>query len=133
MSFLSKWINKVQKFFVPRLVQTVEAVEVEVAAVEAKAKAAVAKVEKVVKKEAPKVKAAAKKVEKALKTEAPKIKAAAEKAVKNAKAEIAGKRTRKGGKFVADDPNTPDVNEAFTDGKAPSKKTKKTPALKVQK
>ena len=61
MSFLSNWINKIQEFFVPRLSQTVEAVQVEVAAVEAKAKAAVAKVEKVVKAEAPKVKAAAKK------------------------------------------------------------------------
>ena len=133
MSFLSKWINKIQRVFVPRLAETVEAVEVEVAAVEAKAKAAIAKVEKAVKKEAPKVKAAAKKVEKALKTEAPKIKAAAEKVVKTAKAEIAGKRTRKDGKFVKDDPSTPDVNEAYKDGKAPAKKTKKTPALKVQK
>jgi hypothetical protein len=133
MSFLSNWVNKIQEFFVPRVNQTVEAIEVEVAAVEAKAKAAVAKVEAVVKKEAPKVKAAAKKVETALKTEAPKIKAAAEKAVKNAKAEIAGKRTRKGGKFVKDDPSTPNVNEAFKDGKAPIKKTKKNPSLKVEK
>jgi hypothetical protein len=73
------------------------------------------------------------KVEVVAKTVAPKTKAAAKKAVKNAKAEIAVKRTRKGGKFVKDDPATPDVNEAFKDGKAPAKKTKKTPALKVQK
>jgi len=115
MSFLSNWVSKIQKFFVPRVTQTVEAIEVEVVAVEAKAKAAV------VKTEAPKV-------ETALNIESPKIKA-----VKNAKAEIAGKRTRKGGKFVKDDPSTPDVNEAFKDGKTPAKKTKKTPALKVQK
>lgn len=83
MSFLSNWIEKVQKFFVPRLVKTVEAVQVEVAAVEANAKLAVANVEKVVKKEAPKVKAAAKKVEKAIKDEAPKVKAATKKAAKN--------------------------------------------------
>jgi hypothetical protein len=118
MSFFSNWVNKIQELFVPRITQTVEAIEVEVAAVEAKAKVAVAKVEKVVKTEAPKVKA-----------------------VKNAKAEIAGKRTRKGGKFVKDDPSTPDVNEAFKDGKAPAKKavknvkaaTKKKPNLKVEK
>jgi hypothetical protein len=73
------------------------------------------------------------KVEVVAKTVAPKTKAAAKKAVKNAKAEIAVKRTRKGGKFVKDDPATPDINEAFKDGKAPAKKTKKTPALKVQK
>jgi len=73
------------------------------------------------------------KVEVVAKTVAPKTKAAAKKAVKNAKAEIAVKRTRKGGKFVKDDPATPDVNEAFKDGKAPAKKTKKAPALKVQK
>lgn len=114
MSFLSNWIDKIQRIFVPRLAETVEAVQVEVAAVEAKAKVAVAKVEKVVKKEAPKVKAAA------------------EKAVKNVKAEIASKRTRKGGKFVKDDPSTPDVNEAFKDGKAPAKKAKK-PNIKIVK
>ena len=61
MSFFSKWVDKIQNLFIPRVVKTVEAVEVEVAAVEAKAKLAVAKVEKVVKTEAPKVKAAAKK------------------------------------------------------------------------
>ena len=106
MSFFSKWVDKIQQIFVPRIVNTVESVQVEVAAVEAKAKIAVAKVEKVVKTETPKVKAAAKKV------------------VKTAKAEIAGKRTRKDGKFVKDDPSTPDVNEAFKDGKAPVKKPK---------
>jgi hypothetical protein len=78
-------------------------------------------------------KATVAKVEVVAKTATPKVKAAAKKAVKNAKAEIAVKRTRKGGKFVKDDPATPDVNEAFKDGKAPVKKTKKTPALKVQK
>jgi hypothetical protein len=83
MSFFSKWVDKIQQIFVPRITQTVEAIEVEVAAVEAQAKIAVANVEKVVKTEAPKVKAAAKKVEKAVKTEAPKVKAAAKKAVKN--------------------------------------------------
>ena len=29
------------------------------------------------------------------------------------------------GKFVADDPSTPDVNEAWVGGKAPAKKSKK--------
>ena len=73
---------------------------------------------------ATKVKVAAKKVEKTVEEEAPKVKAAAKKVVKTAKAEIAGKRTRKDGKFVKDDPSTPDVNEAFKDGKAPVKKPK---------
>lgn len=52
-----------------------------------------------------------------------------------AKAEVAAKRTRKGGKFVGDDKSTADVNEAFKDGKAPAKKpaTKKKPTLKVEK
>jgi len=40
------------------------------------------------------------------------------------------KRARKGGKFVADDPKTPQ-NEAWVGGKAPKKRaTKKTPAKK---
>ena len=52
-----------------------------------------------------------------------KVKAAAKKSV--AKAEVAAKRVRKGGKFVGDDKSTPDVNEAFKDGKAPAKKTTK--------
>ena len=39
-----------------------------------------------------------------------------------AKAEVAEKRVRKNGKFVADDPSTPDVNEAFKDGKPKKKK-----------
>ena len=69
MSFLSSWLDKLQQLFVPRIVNTVESVQVEVAAVEAKAKAAVAKVEKTVKEEAPRVKAAAKKaVKKVAKT-----------------------------------------------------------------
>lgn len=52
-----------------------------------------------------------------------------------AKAEVAEKRTRKGGKFVGDDKSTPDVNEAFTDGKAPEKKApaKKKPNIKIAK
>lgn len=51
-----------------------------------------------------------------------------------AKAEVAEKRTRKGGKFVGDDKSTPDVNEAFKDGKAPAKKTtKKKPNIKIAK
>ena len=52
-----------------------------------------------------------------------------------AKAEVAEKRTRKGGKFVGDDKSTPAVNEAFKDGKAPAKKApaKKKPSLKVEK
>lgn len=57
--FLSNWVNKIQEIFVPRVTQTVEAIEVEVAAVEAKAKATVAKVEKVAKTKEPKVKTAA--------------------------------------------------------------------------
>ena len=36
------------------------------------------------------------------------------------------------GQFIADDPSTPDVNEAYVGGKAPKKKaTKKTPAKKA--
>ena len=51
-----------------------------------------------------------------------------------AKAEVAQKRTRKGGKFVGDDKSTPDVNEAFKDGKAPAKKpAKKKPNIKIAK
>lgn len=62
-------------------------------------------------------------------------KAPAKKAPKSpAKAEVAEKRTRKNGKFAGDDKSTPDVNEAFKDGKAPAKKTaKKKPSLKVEK
>lgn len=48
-----------------------------------------------------------------------------------AKAEVAEKRTRKSGKFVADDKSTPDVNEAFKEGKVPAKKKK--PTMKVVK
>lgn len=36
---------------------------------------------------------------------------------------VVRKRTIKG-KFVADDPSTPDVNEAWVGGKAPAKKSK---------
>lgn len=51
-----------------------------------------------------------------------------------AKAEVAQKRTRKNGKFAGDDKSTPDVNEAFKDGKAPAKKpTKKKPTMKIAK
>ena len=62
-------------------------------------------------------------------------KAPAKKAPKSpAKAEVAQKRTRKGGKFVGDDKSTPDVNEAFKDGKAPAKKpAKKKPNIKIAK
>lgn len=43
------------------------------------------------------------------------------------------KRARKGGKFVADDPTTPQ-NEAWVGGKAPKKKaTKKTPRKRAVK
>jgi hypothetical protein len=41
------------------------------------------------------------------------------------KSVLAKKRTRKVGKFVADDPTTPEVNEAFLEGKSPVKKTAK--------
>ena len=58
-------------------------------------------------------------------------KAPAKKAPKSpAKAEVAEKRTRKNGKFVGDDKSTPNVNEAFKDGKTPAKKK---PKLKVEK
>lgn len=51
-----------------------------------------------------------------------------------AKAEVAEKRTRKNGKFAGDDKSTPDVNEAFKDGKAPAKKpAKKKPNIKIAK
>lgn len=45
------------------------------------------------------------------------------------KSELAGKRTRKKGKFVADDPATPDSNEAYIDGKKPRKPRK--PSMKI--
>jgi hypothetical protein len=38
-----------------------------------------------------------------------------------AKQKVAASRTRKGGKFVGDDKSTPNVNEAFKEGKAPAK------------
>lgn len=66
----------------------------------------------------------------------PAKKAPAKRAPKSAaKAEVAEKRTRKGGKFVGDDKSTPEVNEAFKDGKAPTKKApaKKKPSMKVAK
>jgi hypothetical protein len=50
---------------------------------------------------------------------------------KTPKAEVAEKRTRSKGKFVGDDKSTPDVNEAFKDGKAPPKKKK--PNIKIAK
>lgn len=41
------------------------------------------------------------------------------------------KRARKSnGQLQADDPSTPDVNEAWEGGKAPAKKAKKKPAAK---
>lgn len=40
------------------------------------------------------------------------------------------KRARKDGKFVADDPSTPDINEAWVGGKAPKKTTKKKKVTK---
>lgn len=51
------------------------------------------------------------------------------------KSEVAKKRTRNKGKFVGDDESTPDVNEAFKDGKDHPKKPKKTktPNLKIEK
>lgn len=69
-----------------------------------------------------------------VKTE-PAKEAPAKKAPKSpAKAKVAEKRTRKGGKFVGDDKSTPDVNEAFKDGKAPAKKpAKKKPNIKIAK
>ena len=43
--------------------------------------------------------------------------------------EASGVRARNAkGRFVADDPNTPDVNEAYVDGKKPKRKRK--PAAK---
>jgi hypothetical protein len=114
MSFLSKWIDAIQELFVPRVSKTVEAAAVEVAAVEAKANADV-KVEVAVKKEPKKP---------------------AKKAPKSpAKAKVASTRTRKDGKFIADDKSIPDVNEAFKDGKATAKKApaKKKPAMKIVK
>lgn len=41
------------------------------------------------------------------------------------KPEVKPKRAKRKGRFVADDPTTPDVNEAWVGGKAPAK-TKKT-------
>tara|TARA_R100001082_G_C4352418_1_gene155177 strand:+ start:328 stop:645 length:318 start_codon:yes stop_codon:yes gene_type:complete len=47
-------------------------------------------------------------------------------------AEMNGERAKNDkGHFIADDPSTPDVNEAYVGGKAPKKKAaKKTPAKK---
>ena len=50
--------------------------------------------------------------------------------------EASGKRARNAkGHFVADDPNTPNVNEAYVDGKKPKRKrkpaAKKAPAKKA--
>lgn len=72
------------------------------------------------------------KVEKVTEDAATEVKEVAQKVAKKAKAEIAEKRARKDGKFVADDPSTPDVNEAFTEGKAPPKRVKK-PKIEVSK
>jgi len=45
--------------------------------------------------------------------------------------ELSGVRTRnKKGHYVADDPSTPDVNEAYVGGKAPKKKTTKKKVTK---
>ena len=109
MSFFSKWINKIQTLLVPEVTKTFEEFQVEVAVIEAKT--------------APAPAPAA--VEKAKgqpsKKSSPNV-------------ELAGKRTRKNGKFVADDKSTPNVNEAFIDGKAPVKKApKKKPNIKIAK
>lgn len=45
------------------------------------------------------------------------------------KAKVASTRSRNKGKFVGDDKTTPEVNEAFIDGKSPAKKKK--PNIKV--
>lgn len=42
-----------------------------------------------------------------------------------------GKRARNAkGRYVKDDPNTPDVNEAYVDGKTPKHKPRRKPAAK---
>ena len=42
-----------------------------------------------------------------------------------------GKRARNAkGRYVKDDPNTPDVNEAYVDGKTPKRKPRRKPAAK---
>ena len=42
-----------------------------------------------------------------------------------------GKRARNAkGRYVKDDPNTPDVNEAYVDGKTPKRKARRKPAAK---
>jgi hypothetical protein len=43
------------------------------------------------------------------------------------------KRAKRRGKFVADDKTTPDVNEAWEDGKTPAKKSRKPHATKAEK
>jgi len=115
MDFLTKLLDSFTKFF-KNTTPVVKAEDAQVVkAAEVKAAAEVGSVE---------VKAA------------PAKKAPAKKAPKSpAKAEVAEKRTRKGGKFVGDDKSTPAVNEAFKDGKAPAKKApaKKKPSLKVEK
>lgn len=72
------------------------------------------------------------KIEEVVSAATTEVKDVTKKVVKKAKAEVAEKRARKAGKFVADDPATPDVNEAFIDGKAPPKKVKK-PKIEVSK
>lgn len=58
------------------------------------------------------------------------VKKEAKQEAKSLKAEVASTRARKKGKFVADDPATPEVNEAFLEGQAPPKKRRK-PAMKI--
>lgn len=49
------------------------------------------------------------------------------------KPEVKPKRAKRKGRFVADDPTTPDVNEAWVGGKAPAKtKTKTTKTKKTE-
>lgn len=85
--------------------------------------------EEIVKENAVKVEEKTVEVAKEVATE---VKTAAKKVAKTAKEELAEMRARKEGKFVADDPATPNVNEAFVEGKAPPKKARK-PKIEVAK
>jgi hypothetical protein len=89
------------------------------------------------------VKAVAKKVEDTVSTAVSKTKKATKKLAESSiKAPVVAetttpKRARKNGKLVADNPATPDVNEAWDGGKAPEKTTKpkkpKKPKMTVAK
>jgi divalent metal cation (Fe/Co/Zn/Cd) transporter len=81
------------------------------------------------------IKTVAKKVEDKVTTLVDEVKT--KKSAKKVQPEVKPKRARNNGKLVADNPATPDVNEAWEGGKAPEKTTKpkkpKKPKMTVAK